>query len=196
MRLPTIEHHKVKDLIPWGENPRAHDVDQLGRLDASIRHHGLASIPVIQAGTRRILAGHARVQVLLDQGEGETVIPCAALDCSEEDAAAYTVADNRLVDLSEWNVMDLRSIFGDLDNGEFDVASATGYTEAEIKRLFGSIPEGMGAEVEAFDAPEADPEVYELEIVGNKAKVVGPNKKHGKAILQALCGALGYEVAK
>ena len=115
LRLPTIEWHKVKDLIPWDQNPRVHDAEQLRLLVKSIRHHGMASLIVIQKNTRRILAGHGRHEALMDMGEGETPIPCVVVECSLEDAEALTVADNRLGDLSDWSLPALRDVMGELD---------------------------------------------------------------------------------
>ena len=117
LRLPTIEHHAVKALIPWGDNPRAHGVEQMRLLQKSLGHYGLAALPVIQKGTLRILAGHGRIAALLDMGHKETVIPCIALEVDLEDAAGYTVADNQLTVRSKWNLPQLREVIVDLDNG-------------------------------------------------------------------------------
>ena len=192
MRIPTIEHHRVRELSPWALNPREHDEDQVGRLTRSLSHFGLGALPVIQTGTRRILAGHGRIAALLEMGQGELMIPCAAMDLSTEDCEAYSIADNRLVDLSEWNLMDLREILAGLDNGAFPV-EVTGFTADEIRALFGA-----PGNIEEADevAPEEIGLIYEVELMGTKARVTGPSKREANAILKALCSALGYQKAE
>jgi ParB-like chromosome segregation protein Spo0J len=195
LRLPVIELHKVKDLVPWDGNPRVHDAEQLRLLVESIRHYGLAALIVIQHGTRRILAGHGRHEALLELGEGETVIPCVAVECSLEDAESYTVADNRLTDLGEWNVPRLRDILGELDNGAWDPNWA-GYTPEELAKLFGpvvDVPETGGGEA----ADDLEPiEYYELEVAGAAVRVTGPDKKKATRMARALATVLAAEVVE
>jgi len=193
LRLPTIEYHQVKDLIPWEGNPRVHDAEQLRLLAKSIRHHGLARLIVIQKNTRRILAGHGCHEALMEMGNAETPIPCVAVECSLEDAEAYTVADNRLSDRSEWSLPALRDVLGELDNGQFDV-EWTGYTQAELKKLFG--PEIKVPDLELGDVMEADPEFYELQVAPGTVKVTGPDKAKAKRIARALATVLSAEVSE
>lgn len=177
LKLPTIEHHAVKALVPWGDNPRLHDGEQMRLLQKSMERYGLAALPVIQKGTRRILAGHGRVEALMNLGEGSTVIPCITLDVDLEGATAYTVADNRLAERSKWNRCQLREIVAELDNGAFEVEDL-GFTEDEINRLFGpliDVPddgEGDGAE-----GAEQPPLVLELWIYSDRVEVLDESRR-------------------
>jgi ParB-like chromosome segregation protein Spo0J len=191
----VIEMHRVRDLVPWDGNPKVHTPDQLRLLEESIRHHGLARCLVIQRGTRRILAGHGCHEALLEMGQGDTLIPCVVLDCSLEDAESFTVADNRLADLGEWNVPQLRDILGELDNGAWEPAWA-GYTPEELAKLFGpvvDVPETGGGEA----ADDLEPiEFYELEVAGAAVRVTGPDKKKATRMARALATVLAAEVAE
>ena len=126
LKVPQILRMRVRDLRPWGENPREHGQDQLERLQKSLDQFGLAALPVVQAGTLRILAGHGRVQALIDAGHGDELIPVVVLDVDDDGAAAYTVADNRLAEVSEWNPLQLRDVLGELDNGAQDMMALVG----------------------------------------------------------------------
>lgn len=87
---------RVRDVRPWAGNPREHTAEQLRLIQKSIAAHGLVALPVVQKGTNRLLAGHGRLQALLDAGHGDAVIPVIVADMDDRGATAYTVADNRL----------------------------------------------------------------------------------------------------
>lgn len=128
LRLPEVLRTRVGDLVPFAGNPREHDVEQVRLLQKSLGRYGLAALPVVQKGSLRILAGHGRVEALKASGHSDAVIPVVAVDLSDEDATAYTVADNRLTDLSHWNVPQLQDLLGELEETGFDLECA-GYTE-------------------------------------------------------------------
>ena len=194
LRVSTVEHHAIKDLMPWASNPRVHDPEQLRLLEKSIEHHGLVALPIVQKGTLRILAGHGRVEAMLNMGLGNTVIPCIVLDCSTEDAEAYTVADNRIGDLSMWGMLDLRDILGELDNGAYDM-EFTGYTEDELKKIFGTLAPAVEPLADVDPEEEEEPLILEAWIYKGRVEVKNPAaKKPGKIeplLAAAITSALG-----
>lgn len=187
LRIPQILFVRVRDLRPWSGNPKTHEQEQLDRLARSLDRFGLARIPVVQKGTLRILAGHGLHMSLMDAGHGDAVVPVVALELDDDEAAAYTLADNRLAELSEWNVLDLRDQLGELDDGARDML-ALGWSDAELLALFGKpieVPDGVAG------VDEEIPEGYLVELVGEKARVSGPDKKKAKR-LQAALEAAGW----
>lgn len=174
LRLPEVVQMRVRDLRPWAGNPREHNAEQLRLISKSISAHGLVALPVVQKGTNRLLAGHGRLQALLDGGFGDTVIPVVAADLDETHATAYTVADNRLTDMSSWSLSSLQEILAGLDNGGFDV-EATGFTLGAIEDLFGGIdaPDGgLKGDPDHIPEPPAVPETVLGEVILMGARLV------------------------
>lgn len=193
--MTSLRHHdvarvRVRDLRPWSENPRAHDAEQIRLLQKSLESFGLLSLPVVQRGTLRILAGEGRYTAMMAAGRGEEIILVVLADLSDEEATAFTVADNRLGELSTWIPAALRDALGELDNGAFDV-ELTGYTEDALAKLFGPLvePDVMLDADEPEDEPE--PELYELALYPDgTARVVGPRAQGVKEVLRAVCQGL------
>jgi len=77
---------KVSDLVPHSKNPRTLSAEQKKDLEASITKFNLAEIPAINTDNT-ILAGHARLKVLIALGRGEEKIevrvPSRALTAKE-----------------------------------------------------------------------------------------------------------------
>ena len=174
LKLPEVVQLRVRDLRPWAGNPREHSAEQLRIIQKSIAHHGLVALPVVQKGTNRLLAGHGRLQALLDAGHGDSLIPVIVADLDEQDATAYTVVDNRTVDLSSWSLTSLQEILAGLDNGSFDL-EATGFTLEAIEDLFGALPGGGATDPKAD--PDAAPPCPETpETVPGEILLLGPHR--------------------
>jgi len=111
---------EISQLKPWRGNPRKHsdDVDALVR---SIERFGWTNPILIQRGTLRVIAGHGRLQAAKDAGL--TSVPTIELDLDDQDADAYTVADNRLGELSEWDTDALTNILDSLTDAGYDISS-------------------------------------------------------------------------
>ena len=190
LRLPVIERHKVSSLKPWAQNPRDHSPEQLSRLGKSVDAFGLARLPVVQAGTLRILAGHGLWETLMDGGHGAEVIPVIVVSLSDEDAEAYTLADNRLGELSEWHLLDLRESLVGLDDGEREML-ALGWSEDELAKLFGPLTDAP--DCEGGEAPEEEPEPQILEIwiyPDKTAKVFDPMAKRQDPLVLGIQSAV------
>jgi hypothetical protein len=149
---PKLVRLKVSQILPFKENPRSHGDEQLRLLRKSLDHYGLVSLPVVQAGTHRLIAGHGRIQALKGAGYGEREIPVLEVEMNDQDALAYTVTDNRLTDLSAWRMPELKSALAELDDGAFDM-EFTGYDADALAELFPT-------EDEPFE-PEKEPKPKE-----------------------------------
>lgn len=133
---------KLSEIIPWDENPREHDPEQLRMLVKSIKEHGFGAPVLLQEGTNKMVAGHGRrlaLQKMIKKGQ-DPEVPCVWLALADEQAQSYAVADNRLTELSSWDIPVLKGVMAELDNGDFDV-EVTGFTQLALDALFGIEPE-------------------------------------------------------
>jgi DNA modification methylase len=152
---PRMVRLRVSDILPWDGNPREHSAEQIRLLKKSLGAYGLASLPVVQAGTRKLIAGHGRLEALRAMGHTDRVIPVLEVDLDDDQAKAYAVTDNRLTDMSTWNLPALREILVELDNGAFDI-ELTGFTPDAMAELF-DIDQGPQSGIQAGKDPDSAP---------------------------------------
>jgi DNA modification methylase len=148
----TVERLPLSSVIPWDENPREHDEQQLEMLVKSIRAHGFCAPLVVQSSSMKLVAGHGRRLALLRIAAGNDIlVPIVKADLTDAQAVAYAVADNRIAELSTWNIPLLRSACTLLDDGAFDFESI-GYSPEAMNELFATPAPGSGI------LPGRDPE--------------------------------------
>ena len=93
---------KIDELKPYKNNARKHSKDQLKKIAASIKEFGFVN-PVLVDGKNTIIAGHGRVEAA--KTLGIEAVPCVLVEhLSESQKRAYIIADNRLAELSEWDM--------------------------------------------------------------------------------------------
>jgi hypothetical protein len=94
---PVIETVALSKLKPWAKNPRIkHAVEAIAR---SIESFGYLSPIVVQKKTYRVLSGHGRLKAL-KRLKNVKEVPVIIADVNERNAQLYALADNRLHDLS------------------------------------------------------------------------------------------------
>jgi ParB-like nuclease domain len=123
-----FEEVPISKLKPWDKNPRIkHAVD---RIADSIEEFGYLNPIIVQAKTYRVLAGHGRLKAMKRlKRKTVAVIP---VDIDNRKAALYTVADNKLTDLSIFDMgltTDLLKGLGKLD------FKLTGFSEDELDKM-------------------------------------------------------------
>ena len=121
----------ITELKPWGKNPRKHAAD-LQPLVRSIEHFGWTNPILVQEKTNRVIAGHGRLEAARQAGLSE--VPAIFLDMNDDDASAYTVADNKLAELSEWDEVALGSVLADLQGNHYDM-TLMGFSDDEINQI-------------------------------------------------------------
>lgn len=150
---------RLSQVIPWDENPRDHDPEQVRLLVKSIKGHGFIAPLLLQDGTNKMVAGHGRRLALLsiaaESGE-DPEVPVVWADLDDQQAAAYAIVDNRLTDLSTWNMPLLKGILANLDDGAFDV-ELSGFTEDALGELFDPGKGGEGGLRGGVDPDAAPP---------------------------------------
>jgi hypothetical protein len=142
---PTIETVPLSKLQPWAKNPRKnHAVDKIA---ASIEAFGYVSPIVVQKDTYRILAGHGRLEALKKRGVEQ--VPVVVVGLSDNQADLYTVGDNKLAELADWDEDGLSSLMASFSDRGLD-SVLTGFESSEIQDLM-----EVGVDEEEPPAPEA-----------------------------------------
>lgn len=134
MDIPAhvIEHWRIDQLKPYARNSRVHPTKQIDQLRASLRQFGW-TMPILIRPDGTIIAGHARLQAAqLERMEQVPVI--IASNWSEAQCRAYTIADNKIADGSNWHddalLEELLQLRDDFD------AQALGFEDKELMKLF------------------------------------------------------------
>ncbi|MBM3270249.1 MAG: site-specific DNA-methyltransferase [Candidatus Sericytochromatia bacterium] len=129
----SIALRPIAALRPSPNNPRTHSAKQIQQLVASIRRFGFV-VPLLTDGEDRILAGHGRLEAAKLLGMAE--VPALRIEhLSEAERRAYTIADNRLAQLSGWDEAALAAEFEALEELAFELPEVTGFETAQIDQL-------------------------------------------------------------
>lgn len=140
-----IEYIPLSKLQKWDRNPKDHDI---GQIHQSIDRFGFISPIIIDEKSGKMIAGHGRVDTLLQKKEaGEKpperikkrksdwlvpVVRGVSFD-SEIEAEAYGIADNRLTELGGWIDAQLAEVLSDLASK--DSMEGIGYDKNDLDSL-------------------------------------------------------------
>ena len=124
---------KVSQLVPYINNARTHNEEQITKLRSSLREFGFVN-PVIIDRDYNVIAGHGRIMAA--KAEGIEEVPCVFVDyLTEAQKKAYILADNRMAMDAGWDEELLRVEIEALQAEAFDIG-LTGFDEKEIANLF------------------------------------------------------------
>lgn len=140
------------ELVPITSVTRHPDNARKGdtaRIEASLRAHGQYAPVVVHEPTGYIVKGNNTHRVLADV-MGRSEIMATFISCSEAQARAILVADNRSSDDATYDETGLLAL---LEQTERDgLLAATGYSQADL--------EDLGSTLEALAAVEPDPDPF------------------------------------
>ena len=187
-----VQRRPIEGLVPFARNARTHSEEQVAQVAASIREWGW-TIPVLvdEAGT--VIAGHCRLLAARQLGI-EAVPVMVAKGWSEQQKAAYVLADNQLTLRGDWNFEALRGELRGLHEWGFDTG-LTGFTESD----FGAIAEGRLPGLEDGERGEFQQITFTLhdeqaEVVGEALRLAkargefdGPNQNSNGNALARIC---------
>jgi len=127
-----FEKVDISKLIPYINNARTHDKEQIQQLRASLREFGFVN-PVLCDKEYNIIAGHGRVMAA--KAEGIAEIPCIFVEhLTDTQKKAYILADNRLALNAGWD-NDLLSLeIADLQGEDFNL-DLLGFDSDELEKL-------------------------------------------------------------
>ncbi len=146
------------------DNPKRHD---LIALDASVERFGFAEPVLVNDSDDCLLAGHGRVELLLLQRArgappphgihadecGQWLVPAIhGMELTEDDARAYLVTANRVVELGGWDDTRLAAILEQLA-GSAGGLDAVGFSLADLEHLLA----GLGRKTESAVDPDEAP---------------------------------------
>jgi hypothetical protein len=136
----------VETLKPAAKNPRVGDIEAIRK---SYERFGQRKPIVAHKETREVIAGNHQLAAAKELGWSEIAVVWVEDD--EATATAYSVADNRIGQLGEWNVEALVDALADID--PVDLA-ATGFNQSDYDDFVALLDEQVGA-VAATSAPES-----------------------------------------
>ncbi len=123
----------IETLTPWEDNPRKnkHAVDSVAK---SIERFGFAAPIVARKQDGQIIAGHTRLQAAKRLKLEK--VPVRFLNISVEEAARLAVADNKLVELADWDDALLMQFIQESPDEDW---TDFGFTDKEIQKILGEI---------------------------------------------------------
>lgn len=152
----TIIEKKTTDLIPYEKNPRKND-NAVESVANSIRDFGF-KVPIVIDGKGVVIAGHTRLKAA--ESLGLETVPCVvADDLTDEQVMAFRLADNKVSELSTWDITLLEEELEEIKGFEEIDMTLYGFPEMEIEEEDTETDEGNGRErtVNAYKLNEFDP---------------------------------------
>lgn len=155
-----IEYMPLTDLISRLDeaNPKDHD---LGALHTSMDKFGYVEIPVLNEATGKLVAGHGRIETLMQKKQSHMPAP-ARIDVrnddwyvpvqrgvafkNEREARAYLIASNRLTVLGGWHEAELAALLESLRSEDESLMHAAGYSDEDLEGLLRDLGQGILAD--------------------------------------------------
>lgn len=109
---PRVEMWTLDRLHPYANNPRRND-DAVPALAESIATFGF-KVPIVARPDGEILAGHTRFKAALRLGLKEVPV-LVADDLDDMKAKAFRLADNKVAEAAEWDVVALAKELESID---------------------------------------------------------------------------------
>ncbi|MBQ6220079.1 MAG: ParB N-terminal domain-containing protein [Methanobrevibacter sp.] len=201
MTSETIETSTIKitDIVPARYNPRKISAEDYQKLNDSISEYGLVDPIIININNNRIIGGHQRFDVLMNQylagdKDYETLTLIKRGDIGwlfiNEDLVVKDLNHEKSLNITlnkvqgEWDSEKLEMLLNDLSTEGLDL-SLTGWSKNEIKELSKEIDlSPFGKNGEALEDPLNDEEESKKEV---------SNIRNKKEISCPFCGAVFME---
>lgn len=120
-----IEEKRLEDIRPYENNPRVNDA-AVPAVAESLKKFGWQQ-PLVIDRNNVIVCGHTRYKAALSLGM--TTAPCKYADeLSNEEVAAYRLADNKTAELAEWDADKMREELAKISKIDM---TAFGFDETE-----------------------------------------------------------------
>lgn len=177
MSTLTIQRLPISVLAPDPANARTHGEENLDAITASLRRFGQVEPLVVQAGTRRVIAGHGRLMAM--KKLGWTEVDVVELEVTSLDATALGIALNRTAELAGWDEEVLAKLLKELEDAGAMVG--VGYDSEQLAEMIANIEAGAAEDVDEDTPPEPLDEpvsrLGDLWILGNHRLLCGDSSK-------------------
>lgn len=138
---------QIELLKPYEQNAKKHPENQIRKLGESIRRRGFIS-PCLIDKDMNVIAGHGRIMAAKEIGL--ELVPCVFIEgLTDEERRAYILEDNRLAEMSDWDMEAVAEELADLHVAGIDMSGL----DFEI-----DIPEEMEIEFEEGQNTQGEPE--------------------------------------
>tara|TARA_R110002050_G_scaffold285409_1_gene435088 strand:+ start:41 stop:1231 length:1191 start_codon:yes stop_codon:yes gene_type:complete len=146
-----IKYLKRDQLIPYVNNSRTHDNNQVKQIASSIKEFGFTN-PLLIDEDGGIIAGHGRLLAadLLGIDEVPTI---TLVGLTEAQRKAYVIADNQLALNAGWDLDTLKIELDRLTELDFDI-DLLGFDDDFLSSFLDELSEGLTDEDAVPDAPE------------------------------------------
>lgn len=148
---------RLAELVPDTENDREHPPEHLAQLRALIKAYGNVGVILVQAGSRRVIDGHGRLQILLEDGAEDALV--YELDVDDERARMLAIAINRSPELAAWRPEVLTRHLKELDASGWDVERLTGWSPDDLDHMLAHLAGDAPLEDDAAPASDDAPAV-------------------------------------
>jgi ParB-like chromosome segregation protein Spo0J len=146
----TIESLPIAKLCADPANVRVHSARNLDAIKASLHRFGQQK-PIVVDARGIVRAGNGTLAAA--QALGWTHIQVVRTDLMSSDATAYSIADNRTADLSEWDEAALAKQMESLRDDGINLTDL-GFDEREIHKLLDEAQAAMENETDASEKTE------------------------------------------
>ena len=162
MAKVRIRNVSLDALNEYENNPRKHSPEQIAAIVQSIREFGFLS-PVVADKDGSIVAGHARVEAAREAGLTEVPVVDAS-HLTPEQKRLYVIIDNRIAEMSDWDVGLLNQELKGLLEADLDIDFEVFGIDDEFLGITGSFepnlsPEAGYSPVTGEDVREAEKSV-------------------------------------
>ena len=122
MRKMKIETINISDITPYEKNAKSHPKKQIDLLAENISRFGFTT-PCLIDKDNNLIAGHGRLEAV--KTLGWTDVPCVRMEnLTEDEVKALRLADNKLAEMSEWDMTLVTDELKELDD---DLLDLTGF---------------------------------------------------------------------
>lgn len=147
----TVEWMPVKDLIPYDRNAKLHD-NMIAYLKNTIKRVKFRT-PIYIDSNNVIIAGHARRLAAIELGM--TKVPVIRVtDMTEDEIRMWRLEDNRLTELSDYDLPTLGLEVKELKELGWDLESFGLDFDFDFDESFDELEAGEVEETEEWDGPE------------------------------------------
>lgn len=118
----TIDTIAISDIKPYEKNAKSHPKKQVDLLAENIKRFGFTT-PCLVDKDNNLIAGHGRLEAV--KTLGWTDVPCVRMEnLTDDEVKALRLADNKLAEMSEWDMALVTDELKELDD---DLLDLTGF---------------------------------------------------------------------